>query len=193
MPVHTQSLIELHPLPLPEIPSDIEVLFFVSPQSVKQFFAQFPDVKQAIAVLGPGTAAALPPDIRPAFTGKGSTPMVAKQFKRFLGKRKAGMVGGRQSRKSIQKALPESQYIDLTIYDTRPAPAKLPDFDAYIFTSPSNVTSFFINNALPGGCRVVAIGTPTSTELKKHGVQARVALAYTPNALWSAIFSALHS
>lgn len=119
--------------------------------------------------------------------------MVAKQFKNFLQGRKAGMVGGRQSRKSIQKALPEAQYTDLTIYDTRPSATKLPDFDAYLFTSPSNVASFFLENALPGGCKVVAIGTPTALELKKHGVQARVALAYTPNALWSAIFSAIHS
>jgi len=143
-----------------------------------------------IAVLGPGTADALPVGVRPDFIGRGSVDEVKAAFKTYLGERKAVFFIGEESRRSIQKALPENQYREIIGYSTHSKDMVLPKCDLYIITSPSNTLSFS-----PHGrdVKAIAIGDATHEALLLKGIESTVAKDYTHFGVWNAIFSALRS
>jgi hydroxymethylbilane synthase len=82
---------------------------------------------------------------------------------------------------SIQKALkPDTKVIDLPIYET----VIEEDVDQtyaeiLIFTSPSNVDAYFVDNLLEPGQKVIAIGNSTAKKFEEMGV--KCILPYAPD------------
>ena len=192
---HFRSLIALELLPLLPDLRGIDLLFFMSPSAVRLFYSQgalsFPPLP--VAVMGDGTAAALPDHITPVFIGNSSTKEVAAAFAEFAGNRLVGVVTGTESRRRIQKALQPNNYRDLLLYQNSSVPVRIPECDIYVFTSPSNVRSFFQKNILPTEAQVIAIGETTAEYLAEQGCTAQIPVNYSPEALWDAIISVVHS
>lgn len=190
---HFRSLIALDLLPqLPDL-RGIDLLFFMSPSAVRLFYSQgalaFPPLP--VAVMGDGTAAALPHAVTPVFIGNQSTQAVAEAFAEFVGNRIVGVVTGTESRRRIQKALHPDTYRDLLLYRNSPIPVRIPESDIYVFTSPTNVHAFFLKNNLPTDARVIALGEATAEALAEKGAIANIPVNYSPEALWDAIISAV--
>ena len=59
---------------------------------------------------------------------------------------------------------------------------KVEDADVFIFTSPSNIDSFFANNSIDSDKKVIAIGPSTKKKLEAHFNNAMV-LPYLPSEL----------
>ena len=78
---------------------------------------------------------------------------------------------------SIPSALPPEMATILPVYKTVSKPELLDQsFDAYIFTSPSNVRGFFENNGLPdSNSKLISIGESTSNELTSLGYVSEMA------------------
>ena len=167
-----------------------EVLFLSSPQAARMLRSLDLSINCSIAVMGPGTADALPDNVLPDFVGRGNVEDVKATFKTFLGDRKAVFFIGEGSRRSVQKALPESQYREIIGYSTHPKDMVLPKCDVYVITSPSNTISFS-----PHGqdVKVVAVGKATHEALLEKGIQSTISKDYTHFGIWNAIFSALRS
>lgn len=190
---HFRSLIALDLLPqLPDL-RGIDLLFFMSPSAVRLFYSQdaltFPPLP--VAVMGDGTAAALPHAVTPVFIGNQSTQAVAEAFAEFVGNRFVGVVTGTESRRRIQKALHPDSYRDLLLYSNSPIPVRIPESDIYVFTSPTNVHAFFLKNSLPAYAHVIALGVATAEVLAEKGAIAHIPANYSPEALWDAIISAV--
>lgn len=190
---HFRSLIALDLLPqLPDL-RGIDLLFFMSPSAVRLFYSQgalaFPPLP--VAVMGEGTAAALPNYVTPVFIGNQSTQAVAEAFAEFAGNRIVGVVTGTESRRRIQKALHTDFYRDLLLYRNSPIPVRIPESDIYVFTSPTNAHAYFLKNSLPQGAYVIALGEATAEVLAEKGAIAHIPVNYSPEALWDAIISAV--
>ncbi len=126
---HLRSLIALELLPqLPDL-RGIDLLFFMSPSAVRLFYSQgalsFPPLP--VAVMGDGTAAALPQHITPVFIGNSSAKEVAAAFAEFAGNRLVGVVTGTESRRRIQKALQPDNYRDLLCIKIHPFRCESPN------------------------------------------------------------------
>ncbi len=195
MTAHFRSLIALELLQqLPDL-RGIDLLFFMSPSAVRLFYSQgalaFPPLP--VAVMGDGTAAALPKEISPVFVGNNTTHEVAQAFAEFAGNKRVGVITGTDSRRRIQKALHPENYRELLLYRNSPVPVRIPESDIYVFTSPSNVDSFFLKNNLPNHAQIIALGDTTAQPLQEKGHRVHIPANYSQEALWDAIISALRS
>lgn len=153
---------------------DADVIFFSSPRSVIFFFAQHPlfkDVK--IACTGKATAAILN-DMghEVAFMGEKSGDMaaVAQEFKVWCGDRKVLFPLSDRSLRTVSKLFPEDQKVEIIVYKTIIVSEKIPICDIYVFTSPSNVEGFFLENKISEGAYVISWGRSTSKRLNEYNV-----------------------
>ena len=64
------------------------------------------------------------------------------------------------------------------VYETTFNSEELNDFDAYVFTSPSNVISFFQKNKLKDSAVVISWGDSTSQCLSEYGFKSNYTLKY---------------
>ncbi|MNL36427.1 uroporphyrinogen-III synthase [compost metagenome] len=82
---------------------------------------------------------------------------------------------------SIQKALkPDTKVVDLPIYETVIEEDIDQTYaDVLIFTSPSNVDAYFVDNLLEPGQQVIAIGNSTAKKFDEMGV--KYVLPYSPD------------
>jgi uroporphyrinogen-III synthase len=173
--------------------ANFDAVFLNSPQAARRFFEAYPDSQLPVAVLGEGTAKHAEKSADVAFIGQGAVEDALKQVKHWLDGRKVLIPRGAHSKRRLQQVLPEAQLEEVVLYHTHSKLIALPSCDVYVFTSPSNVRSFFDINQLPSSARVVAIGHTTAEQLGAYGVNARLATNYRPDGLWYAIFSAIHS
>lgn len=167
-----------------------EVLFLSSPQAAKMYHTLDVPIGCEVAVVGPGTARYLPKGVNPFFIGRGDVELIGEAFKTYLGARKAVFFVGEGSRRTIQQALPESQYREIIGYRFYPKQMVLPSCDVYLVTSPSNVVSF---SAHGRDAKVIAIGKATHEALQSKGISSTISDDYTHFGMWNAIFSALRS
>ncbi|HRG53617.1 MAG TPA: uroporphyrinogen-III synthase, partial [Bacteroidia bacterium] len=64
------------------------------------------------------------------------------------------------------------QLKDLTVYETvKKINAKLPEVEVIVFTSPSNVESYFEKGKIKSGQQVIAMGKSTEKKLQTFGVE----------------------
>lgn len=82
---------------------------------------------------------------------------------------------------TMQKFLtPETKVIDLPIYETvMEENVDGSSADVLVFTSPSNVDAYFVDNLLEPGQKVVAIGNSTGKKFDEMGVKYQ--LPYSPD------------
>lgn len=160
-----------------EDPGNWDVVFFASPRAFDFFIPeQFTlEAHQQIACIGPETKRHLEAaGMSLAFFGEqaGNPAQIAEEFKHWLGKRKALFPQSSKSNKSIERRLEASQRIPLVVYQTLETPVLLPEsFSLYLFTSPSNFTSFMQLNSIPQGAKVAAWGMATAQIILNQSIE----------------------
>lgn len=167
-----QALIEIKQVEFDNVePTDW--IFFSSPNSVKYFFKQKPEIGNAkLAAISKGTADAL------RRVGKRATFIGASTDTKMVGKQFGAMASGtvlfpraKISMRTIQKCLPEDRVVERVVYYTKSYDDfKIPKVDVVLFTSPSNVEAYFKHHGLPEHTTVIALGNATANTLKRHKV-----------------------
>lgn len=168
-----QSLITFRALSF-EIPEIYDVIFFSSTRAI-DFFLQKSSISSTceIACIGINTAKSLQEKGYPvSFVGEqaGRPESVAEDFKIWLGTRSVLLPISAQSKRTIAEAIPASQYMEILTYETIAKPASVGLHDLYVFSSPSNYSSFVAENPTPQH-GVIAWGETTRKEILKNGVQ----------------------
>jgi len=165
-----KSLINLSPAPVKDIPKS-DWVFFSSSASVyfiKEHLYKLNNRK--IGAIGQATALALQKEgIKVNFIGNGDTHKVANDFSKVLAQDLALFPISNLSIKTVQKSISSNQVIELVCYKNSPIKHKVVNFDFIVFTSPSNVYSFFNNNEI-NNSKVIAIGDNTKRALNKCGI-----------------------
>lgn len=173
-----ESLIKIGAIPYSNVPQS-NWIFFSSRNGVKFFFDQNPELSKDVklAVLGRGTESALNSYGKEAdFVGQSKdTKEVANEFKDLLEDLGSQIVLFPQSNQSLQTVQHEVKFaaktLDLVVYSTSEKNVdEIPDAYIYVFTSPSNVRSFFRQKEIDRTSqKMLAIGTATYTALKDEG------------------------
>jgi hydroxymethylbilane synthase len=175
-------LIETTPKPKPARLTESEWVFFTSANGVKSTRSWFTS-GQKFAALGKATAAAGEEvGLKFDFIGTASeTTDVARDFA-FQCKPKSVLIP--QSQMATKRVLDvlRLQGIDvfeIEAYQTNLKPLSLPDFDVYLFTSPSNVRSFALQNKVAAGTIGIAIGSTTLAAMQGMGFSEMICQRHT--------------
>ncbi len=173
--VSAKSLIQISKVRFSSVPQT-DWIFFSSRNSVRFFFEQEPIIQPntKFAVIGKGTESVLREFGKiPHFVGHHvDTLQTAKEFRTILGDESVLFPGAKDSLRSIQKELAFTNHIhEVSVYRTDFNPSQVAAADIYIFTSPSNVESFFTENTLAPDAKVLGMGLSTSRALESHGVK----------------------
>lgn len=173
-----RSLIEMKPIPFKAVPKT-DWIFFSSKHAVNFFFSQKPKLEhQKFACVGKATAAIMRKyNVRAEFIGGSTdTKMTGKQFASRVGEGNVLFPQAKGSLRSIQNGFvrPE-QVIDLVVYETLKRNEEgIPPAEIMVFTSPSNVESYFEKNKLSADQKVVAMGEATANTLRNFAVSRSV-------------------
>ena len=109
----------------------------------------------------------------------GDPESVADAFKNWLGDRKVLIPCSDSSNRTIANALPEEMRHEVIVYKTIHDPVHINDCDVYIFSSPTNVESFFKENVLPDRSAVISWGKTTDKALQKHNINPVLTLQHS--------------
>ena len=169
-----RSLLRFTALPF-RAPKRADVWFFYSSRAVEHSIAAVEDVAKLprLAALGPGTAATLEAHGFPAhFIGSGDPVDVSRQFTESIPPGVVFFPRARQSRKSVQRMLPDAYtIIDAVCYDNVAVPDARPVVaDVYVFTSPLNVEAYVGRHDIRATAHVIAIGPSTGKALTERGL-----------------------
>lgn len=158
-----------------------EVLFFSSIRSAEYFLTQQAILPQtAIATIGAKTAEKLEKlGLKVDFIGSvaGHPETVAAEFSQWLNGRKVVIPCSDRSNRSIASVLPADQVLEIVVYKTILDSKKMEDCDLYIFSSPSNLEAFLLQNRIPSDSQIIAWGTTTEKALKKKGLKSNWVLS----------------
>jgi len=160
-------------------------VFFSSRNGVEYFFKLKPVLPKNVkfGVVGRGSEDALRKYGHLAdYTGEsGDITEVAEDFAILAKGQTVLFPRAQDSLLSIQKSLSEdTKIIDLPIYETViEEDIDQTSADVLIFTSPSNVEAYFVDNLLEPGQKVIAIGNSTGKKFDEMGVQ--YTLPYSPD------------
>ena len=153
---------------------EIDIIFFGSTRSILFLKARIDlSLAKDIACIGRKTAMVLTEmGFPPSFIGteSGNPAQVAQEFKSWCDGRSVLFPLSNRSLKSISGVFPEDQIDELTIYNTDVAGKKIEACDVYVFTSPSNVEGFLIDNNLSDGSIVIAWGSSTKAALESKRI-----------------------
>ncbi len=171
--VHSRALIDIRTLKVSSVPRT-DWVFFSSKNAVKHFFNQSPELgTPKFGCVGKSTAEALRRfGKKPDFIGYSTdTRMTGKQFAATVGSGTVLFPQARESMRSIQLQFSnKNQVIDLSVYETvKHNETLVPEVDALVFTSPSNVEAFFEKNKIGPNQKVVAMGGATGSTLRQFG------------------------
>lgn len=159
------------------IPTSFDIVFFGSPRAVSYFLASSKIQENIkIACVGNGTAkAVIEKGYTPDFIGDDSNiSNVATDFKNWCGKQIVLFPVSTISLKTVSQLFNENQKIELIVYNTSIEPAHIKACSTYVFTSPSNVAGFFIQNTLPMDAQIISWGKSTEGSLNERGVKSDV-------------------
>lgn len=110
-------------------------------------------------------------------TQAGKPNLIANEFKNWIGNRRVLIPCSSISARSVASELNPAQVIELVVYETVLNPTTVEQADAYIFTSPSNVHAFFLENDTRDSL-VMAWGRTTEQALSALGVVNTLTLKY---------------
>ncbi|MGV3686640.1 MAG: hydroxymethylbilane synthase [Daejeonella sp.] len=166
---------------------NIDWVFFSSKNAIEYFFRLNPQLpkKAKFGVLGRGSEDALRYLGKKAdFNGEEEgidTKDIAKEFAKIANGSNVLFPSAKGSLRTIQKALSaDTKIVELTVYETVPEEDVAQSFaDVLIFTSPSNVESYFVNNLLEPDQQVICIGKSTGKKFDEMGV--KYTLPYSPD------------
>lgn len=152
-------------------------IFFASSNAVDHFFEQEPELKPKMkfGVIGKATEQTLKKYNRnAAFVGSvNDTKVVGKKFAKAVGEETVLFPQAKGGLRTVQQQFADaSKLIDIAVYETvKKENAKLPDAEIIVFTSPSNVESFFEKGKIKPTQKVIAIGKSTEKKLKEYGIE----------------------
>lgn len=152
-----------------------DFIFFGSRNAVSYFFEDKPQLNSNVkfAVFGRGTEAALnQAGYKATFVGESSdSAMVSKELKALVRNKNVLIPQAKDSLRTIENGIKEvCNVTSVTVYQTTPkAGISVPPSDIIIFTSPSNVDSFFSQNKIQSQT-IVAIGKSTAESLQRFGI-----------------------
>lgn len=162
------SFLQFEAIPF-KIQSYYDAIFFGSPRAVDFFLQQEKlDSSVFIGCVGEITAQSLQDKgYTPNFIGKsaGDTSKIGLEFKELVQDKKVLFPQSSISHRSIASLFPPDQIEEISIYKTATYPKSIPTCDYYIFTSPSNVDGFLIENQFPLDTKIIAWGKTTCNYL----------------------------
>lgn len=166
-----QSFIEFSALSF-KISERYDVLFFGSIRAAEFFFTQesLPDHCQ-IACVGAVTAKKINAlGFGVSFIGEqaGNPLHVAEMFKIWLGDRRVLFPISSVSKRTFVEHIPINQRSEISVYATIPCPKKINSNSILVFTSPSNVESYLLQNEINGNT-LIAWGITTKNALEAKG------------------------
>jgi len=169
----------------PYILKHVDWIFFSSKNAVEYFFHLAPllpkDVK--FGVMGSGSEEMLRKIGHfTDFVGESTdTAEVAAEFAELVKGQTVLFPGAEGSLRSIQHGMPtDTKVIDLPVYETvLEEEVEASGADVLVFTSPSNVDAYFVDNLLDPYQKVVAIGKSTGKKFEEMGV--KYALPFSPD------------
>ncbi len=171
--VTAKSLIEFKEVEMHYLPIS-DWIFFSSKHAVRYFFNQKPKIgKVKFGCISKQTSAELRQyGHRADFIGQNTdTKMVGKQFSSLVGSAKVLFPIAKESMQSIQQQFTKNT-INLPVYETLKKPIEIdPTTNIVVFTSPSNVESFFEKNKWQTHYKAVAMGEATEQALYRKGVK----------------------
>lgn len=169
------SFIETSEVKFDNVPQT-DWIFFASSNAVNYFFRQNPDIRSntKFGVIGRSTELALKSyNKNAAFVGSiNDTKIVGKKFAKTAGTETILFPQAKGGLKTIQNQFEDkSRLIDLAVYETTSKKnVIIPDAAIVVFTSPSNVDSFFKAGKISKDQRIIAIGKSTEKKLNEYGV-----------------------
>jgi uroporphyrinogen-III synthase len=176
IPAEFKSLIHFESLDF-AIDSSFEVMFFPSIRAA-QFLIESSKVNLSDYVLacsGSQTNQRLNElGYQCEFVGKnaGDPMQVSKDFSEWLGVRKVLLPHSNLSALSISTHIPKDQLSTVEVYRTILSETAVTPCDIYVFSSPSNIQSFFSCNELKKGSKVIVWGQSSLNSLESYGHQA---------------------
>lgn len=105
------------------------------------------------------------------FVGRnaGDPMQVSKDFSEWLGSRKVLVPHSNLSTLSISTHIPKNQLSAVEVYRTILSETVVTPCDIYVFSSPSNIQSFFSCNELKKGRKVIVWGQSSLNSLEAYG------------------------
>jgi hydroxymethylbilane synthase len=170
------SFIETNKVTFKEV-TPTDWIFFASATAVRFFFEQDPQLKPKIkfGVIGKSTEEELKRYNRnAAFVGSvNDTKVVGKKFAKTVGAETVLFPQAKGGLRTIQQQFEDAgKLTDLTVYETvKKINVQLPEVEVVVFTSPSNVASFFEKGKINNKQRVIAMGKSTEKKLQEFGVE----------------------
>ncbi len=170
------SFIETKKINISAIPAT-DWIFFASSNAVEHFFSQNPEIKSKtkFGVIGKSTEQELKKYNRnAAFVGSvNDTKVVAKKFAKTVGEETVLFPQAKNGLRTIQQQFSDaSKLFDLSVYETvKKENINLPKAEILVFTSPSNVESFFENGKISPAQKIIAIGKSTEKKLQEKGIE----------------------
>ncbi len=192
--VIAQSLIETTSISFDRNIPKTDWIFFSSSNAVRHFFEQHPNIStQKIGAIGEATAKAIESYHSVDFVGDAiDITDSAYRFAEVIGSDQVLFPGAAESMRHIQSALPKEQVVDLPVYMTREKNIEVPKCDVYVFSSPSNVRSFFGNAATHAQLTCIAFGEATRAELiKNHVTDIKIPASLEPHSIAHTIIQQL--
>lgn len=173
--VHGVSFIETKKVKMERVPQT-DWIFFASSNAVTHFFEQEPELKAKVkyGVIGKSTEQTLKQfGKNAAYVGKlNDTKIIAQKFAKTVGEETVLFPQAKGGLRTVQQQFADAGKLsDLVVYETvKKENVKLPKSDVLVFTSPSNVDSFFETQKIRDQ-KVIAIGKSTEKRLKEKGVE----------------------
>ncbi len=170
------SFIEIKTISFTEV-TPTDWVFFASGNAVDNFFKQSPELKPKtkFGVIGKSTELELKKHNRnAAFVGNISdTKVVGKKFAKAVGEETVLFPQAKGGLRTIQQQFADATKLhDLVVYETvKKENASMPEVDILVFTSPSNVESYFEKGIIKENQKVIAIGKSTEKKLREKGVE----------------------
>jgi hydroxymethylbilane synthase len=168
------SFITTQQVKIKELPQS-DWIFFASSNAVEHFFSQEPALpaKVKFGVIGRSTEQTLKKFGRnAAFVGSvNDTKVVGKKFAKTAGTESVLFPQAKGGLRTVQQQFADaSRLTDLVVYETvKKEQLSIPTADVVVFTSPSNVDSYFEKSSIKEQ-KVVAIGASTEKRLREKGV-----------------------
>lgn len=153
---------------------DTEWIFFSSPAGAKLYFENYEVRANHVAALSSGTAKEIKKHgLVPDFTGSADKDPVeiGEAFFSLLDRRETVLFPlSNISKKSVSSLSDNARITELITYKTSLDPKHIAEApDAIVFTSPSNVLGFLVNNEISPSTKIIAIGKTTEKQLRGLG------------------------
>ncbi|WP_188506094.1 hydroxymethylbilane synthase [Parapedobacter pyrenivorans] len=188
--VEGRSLIRIFPMINkldPYILKYVDWIFFGSKNGIENFFKLQPRLSKRtkFAVIGRGSEEMLRQfGYAPDFTGERlgiNMEEIAQEFGKIASGTTVLIPRAKDSLETIQQSLTaDTKVINLPIYQTRiDTDVSKSNADVLIFTSPSNVEAYFVDNLVDPGQKIICIGRSTGKKIEELGLT--YTLPYSPD------------